>query len=90
MRIHYSNVNPNKLHDELILAGIMPVLVENDCLDGEYIAKNTWITFSEDTDMTTVQAIIDAHDPTPLPQRPTLEDFLLDLDFRLSLIELGV
>lgn len=52
-------MNTNKLHDELINAGIMPLLVES-------LDDKTWITFEDDVDMTKVQAVVDSHDPTPL------------------------
>lgn len=61
MKKEYINVNTNKLHDELINAGIAPLLVES-------LNEKTWITFADDVDMTAVQAVIDAHDPTPLPE----------------------
>ena len=70
------NIHPNKLHDELIAAGLIPLLVENDKPEDTHIAPNTWITFPEGTDMTAVQAVIDAHDPTPLPPQPTKEELL--------------
>jgi len=60
MKITLKNVNTNKLHDELIANGIIPMLVESS-------EDNTWITFAEDADMELVQQIIDAHDTTPLP-----------------------
>lgn len=63
-----SNVNPNKLQDELIKNGITPLFVNHDKKEGEYIADNTWIKFEEGTNMDLVQQIIDAHDPTPLPK----------------------
>lgn len=66
MKVEYLNVNTNKLHDELIKAGIKPLLVES-------LNEKTWITFAGTTDMAAVQAVIDAHDPTPLPPKPTLE-----------------
>lgn len=66
MKNLYVNINPNKLHDELIQAGFFPVLVENDKPDGAHIAPNTWLTFEDSTDMTAVQVVIDAHDPTPI------------------------
>jgi hypothetical protein len=67
MRIELQNVNTNKLHDELIASGITPLLVES-------LGGTTWISFDEDLDMALVQTIIDAHDPTPLPQPPTPEE----------------
>lgn len=84
------NVNPSKLQDDLINAGIMPISVINDRKEGQIVAENTWITFTEDTDMDLAQQIIDTHDPMPLPPQPTEIDYLLDLDFRLSMIELGL
>lgn len=67
MRLEYLNVNHNKLHDELINAGIVPLLVENK-------DNKTWITFEDNVDMTVVQAVIDAYDSTPLPELPTAEE----------------
>ena len=82
------NVNISKLHDEFIKSGINPhpvFILENG--DGEF-------NFSEDADMGLVQQIIDAHDPTPIPQEPTTEELQLeyniDLDYRISLIEMGL
>lgn len=66
MRIEYLNVNTNKLHDELINAGIVPLLVESK-------GNLTWITFADDTDMVAVQAVIDVHNPAPLPMPLTEE-----------------
>ena len=76
--------NVNKLHNELRSVGIAPFPVfELENGDGEF-------TFQEGTDIDLVQQIIDEHDPTPLPPQPTQDDYLLDLDFRLSMIELGL
>ena len=78
------NVNANKLHDELIASGVTPimVLIRPD--------ESVELMLSDDIDMTAVQAIIDAHNPAPLPPQPTSDDYLIDLDFRLSMIELGL
>lgn len=65
------NVNTNKLHDQLISAGLIPAKVEHDKKEGDIIAENTWITFVEGTDMNLVQQIIDSHDPTPIPTQPS-------------------
>lgn len=73
MKILYTNINPNKLHDELIKTGITPILVMHDAKKGECISENAWITFADNTDMTAAQAVVNAHDPTPLPPVPTLE-----------------
>jgi hypothetical protein len=71
-----NNANPTKLHQELIEAGITPLLVKNDLVDGEYIASNTWIVFSDDADTTAVQTVIDNHDTTPLSAEPTIKEQL--------------
>lgn len=60
MKIEYNGVNTNKLHDELIAAGIIPVLVES-------LGETTWITYADDTDMDAVQRAFAAHDPAPTP-----------------------
>lgn len=77
MREEYIGVNTNKLHDELIANGIVPLLVESK-------DDKTWITFADDTDMTLVQAVIDAHDPTPLPPQPTQEEKIAQLEEQLA------
>lgn len=74
--MNIKNINPNKLHDELVSAGIIPISVKHDAPEGEHIAPNTWIELPPDTDMGKVQKIIDAHDPTLLPEPPTLEERL--------------
>ncbi|WP_313413129.1 hypothetical protein [Sedimentibacter sp.] len=66
-----NNVNPNKLHDELIVAGIVPLSVMHDRKDGEITAENVWMTFADGADMIAVQAVIDAHNPEPIQQEPT-------------------
>ena len=69
MKITVENINVNKLCDELISKGIVPLLIES-------VENTTCITFEDDTDMDLVQQIIDAHDPTPLPPQPTQEELL--------------
>lgn len=56
MKKEYTNVNTNKLHDELVSNGIIPDSVENK-------DNKTWITFKPETDLNLVQQIIDAHNP---------------------------
>ena len=82
------NCNVNKLHDELRKAGIKPFPVfELENGDGDF-------TFADGTDMELVQQIIEKHDPTPLPPQPTetemLMDYVVDVDFRVVLLELGL
>lgn len=68
MRLEFTGVNTNKLHDELISAGVIPQSVES---------KNgkTWITI-EESQVDAANAIVAIHDPTPLPQPPTAEERL--------------
>jgi hypothetical protein len=72
MKLEYTGVNTNKLHDELIAAGIVPQLVESD-------GDTTWITVDDDQ-VATVDAVVAAHDPTPRPQAPTIEERLAALE----------
>jgi len=77
------NVNVNKLHDELIKAGIKPFPVfELENGDGDF-------TFPEGTDMELVQEVIDAHDPTPLPQPPSEKERLEALEQAMLEMILG-
>lgn len=77
MIITVQNVNPTKLHDELIKAGYPPLIVENDRPENqEGAASNTWLTYPGNADEVAIQAVIAAHDPTPLPQIPTTEERL--------------
>jgi hypothetical protein len=68
--------NANKLHSEFVNAGIKPFPVfDNEDGSGDF-------TFPEGTDMTLVQQVIDAHDPTPLPPQPTeTEQLRADVDY---------
>ncbi len=81
-----NNINPNKLHDELIENDIDVVFLEHDRREGEYVAENTRITFAKDTDMELVQKVIDEHDPTPLRSEPTKTEMVMlaiaDLDLQ--------
>ena len=77
MRVEYINVNVNKLHDELINADITPLLVESK-------ENITWITFADDVDMTAVQAVIDAHNPEPLPPPVTDKERIATLEQALN------
>lgn len=79
MILHFTGVNTNKLHDELIAAGIIPQLVESK--DGD-----TWITI-DDSQEAAVNAAVAAHNPTPLPQPPTDKEIIADLQARLQQAE---
>ena len=76
MKIKYNNLNPDNLYDELVNAGIMPIWVESDTKKDEFIAQNIWVTFADDVDMTAVQAVIDVHNPEPVPPLPTKEEII--------------
>lgn len=80
MKIEIKNVNPTKLHDELIKASLAPLLVENDLVQGENVAVNTWLTYPDDANVQAIQTVIDAHDSTPLQQPPTAEERLIALE----------
>lgn len=63
MKLHFTGVNTNKLHDELVAAGVIPQLVES--LDAD-----TWITV-DDSQEDAVNAVVAVHNPTPKPAKPT-------------------
>lgn len=68
------NINVNKLHDEFNQAGIHPYPVfklENG--DGDF-------TFPDGTDITAVQAVIDAHNPVPIPPPVTEAERIATLE----------
>ena len=81
MKLHYQNVNTNKLHDELIAAGIVPTLVESK-------GSDTWIT--TDTSKQMVDAVVSQHDPTPLPEPASAEQRIKDLEEAIALLYLEV
>ena len=60
----FTNVHRNKFHQELVNAGIE--VISAIAIDDSPLGID--IIFGEDVDMNHVQKIIDAHDPTPLPQ----------------------
>ena len=72
MRIELQSVNTNKLHDELIEAGIIPQLVES-------LNNTTWVTI-EDSQYDATMAVVAAHNPTPLSQPPTEEERLKSVE----------
>lgn len=59
-----NNINRNKIHQEFVDAGIDVVSVF--ALDESGLGAD--ITFGDDVDMVLVQAIIDSHNPLPLPK----------------------
>lgn len=67
----YQNVNPTKLHGELVGEGVTPKFVLSDCVPGAYMAENTWITFDDAADEAAIEAVVLAHDPTPTPTQDT-------------------
>ncbi len=60
-RLYYKRANClSKLHDELLAVGIKPLLVEG-------LGDDIWITIDDVANTASVDAIVAAHDPTPLP-----------------------
>lgn len=89
MKITVNNVNPNKLHDELIANGLTPLLVMHNRKIGDITAETTWIEFADDIEMATVQAVIDAHNQTPLPELPTVEERLKQAEDTILFLLMG-
>jgi hypothetical protein len=72
LKVNYKNINTNKLHDELIAAGVPPVYVTSS-------GQETWVEFSDSVDMSIVNTVLLSHDPTPLPIKPTTDEVMSDL-----------
>ncbi|MFL0584730.1 hypothetical protein ACH0B6_19350 [Solibacillus silvestris] len=96
MKLEYKNLNPENLAMDLKAKGI-DVIVNSDLIYGENTAQNIWFEVDELVDVSIIQSIIDAHVPTPVPSEFTIDekvavntDYLLDLDFRLMMLELGI
>jgi hypothetical protein len=82
IKLQFENVNTNKLHDELITAGINPNLVESK-------DNLTWITV-EESEVTTVNNIVAIHDNTPIPTPKTELEILKETIDALVLASLEV
>jgi len=84
MIIEYKGLNTNKFHDELLAAGIVPLLVES-------IDDLTWVTYADKSDMQIVDAVVASHNPAPLAPVPTQTEILqaeiINLKTRLAKIE---
>lgn len=77
MRIEYINVKSTQLHDELIINGINPLLVES-------LENKTWITFDNNTDFVLVQKIISEHIPVETEVVPTEIELLQEENIKLK------
>lgn len=82
MQIHMQNVNPTKLHDELIEAGIPPKMVRSDAEDGQVIAANVWIDYEGPVDEETFQSVVSNHNPTIAPL-PSVEERIAAMEAAL-------
>jgi hypothetical protein len=80
MIITVHNVNPGKLHNELIQNGVVPMNVLHNAPEGEALAETATIELDESTDTQIVEQIIASHDPTPLTQPPTAEERLASIE----------
>lgn len=78
-----NNVNPSKLLGEFWDSGIVDVY-------HNLKADTLVVKFANDTDMTLVQSIIDTHGASPVAPTPSQDDFLLDLELRMTMLELGI
>ena len=66
MILKFKNLNPERLASDLDALG-MNIAVNSDLIFGKNIASNVWIEVDENIDVSIIQSIVDAHDPTPLP-----------------------
>ena len=69
-------INSAKLFDELLTAG----LIQPTQTDGTSPMQGNTLYLPDDTDISTIQTVIDAHDPTPVPQPPTAEERISALE----------
>lgn len=83
MIVEVSNINVAKLADELLASNIHAVVRG----DGAIFAKNATVYVESDVDMQLVQAIIDAHDPTPVLPAPTTEERIHELEQENKLLK---
>jgi hypothetical protein len=83
--LHFNKANNlDKLHNELLEA--IPSIRPVADINGRYIALATlqglgddiYITVPDETNEAEIQAVINAHDPTPIP--PGLEAFIVSTD----------
>lgn len=63
MKFVFENVNPGKLHDELIKAGFNPFPV--------FVPTESSIDFECDADEEAIRVVAEAHDPSPVPELPS-------------------
>jgi len=82
MKIELKDVNTNKLHDELLGAGIAPKLVESK-------ENTTWVTV-DDSEEGTVMEVVVKHDPSPIPLPKTELEMLKEIVEQLVLANLEV
>lgn len=87
-----TNINPSKLMGEFIKAGIdvNNMLITSDATIKNPIATKATLHIDSATNTDLIAKIIDAHDPTPIPPPPTQDDFLIDLELRMTMLELGI
>lgn len=62
--------------------------------DGNITEKQVevWTEYSTEAEalISDIEQVIVSHDPTPIPQTPTMEDYILDIDYRLTMQEIGI
>lgn len=84
--------NLSKLHDEILAAipALKPELGGMAIIRVESKNNDIWITVPDDTNEQAIQAVIDAHDPTPLPAPKTELEILQETVDQLVLDSLEV
>lgn len=87
--ITISNVNPDKLLEELINNGVNVKLLEHDKESGKHIAENSYLYLDDGENLELVNSIINAHDPSPNPSIPTAEERIEMLEYMILLMMEG-
>lgn len=75
-------INPAKLMDELLNAGLISPTTE----EGTSPLQGNTLYVADSADTVAIQAIIDNHTATPLPQAPTTEERLAAVEEALLMI----
>lgn len=70
------------------------VQIETVMVDGVEETKEVevWNDYTAEFEdiLADIDTVISNHDPTPLPAPPTTDEYLIDLDYRLTMQELGL
>ncbi len=91
MRLRYTRaVHLSKLHDELLAAvpELRPLDDETPVMTIEGNDTEVRLTIPEDVDLATIEAVVRAHDATPLPDPDHLAQFKAEITAAVTIEEI--